>query len=47
MLERWKRNLGNLISIRDKKISVSYNIYQKVIHSDRIQDLEKAIQKSE
>ena len=47
VLKRWKRNLENLISIRDKKIPVSYDNYQKVIHSNRIQDLEEAIQKSE
>lgn len=47
VLKRWKQNLENLKSIRDKKISVSYDNYQKVIHSGRIQELEKAIQKSE
>jgi len=47
VLERWKRNLENLILIRDKKISTSYDNYQKVIHSDRIKDIENAIQKSE
>lgn len=47
VLNRWKQNLENLRSIRDKKIPVSYDNYQKVIHSSRIQELEKAIQKSE
>ncbi|MDX9694178.1 MAG: hypothetical protein RBT49_00140 [Bacteroidales bacterium] len=46
VLERWKRNLEYLKLIRDKKIPISDDNYQKVINSKRIQDLELAIQKS-
>lgn len=46
VLERWKRNRDNLISIRDKKMEVSYDSYLKVIDSRRIENLEEAIQKS-
>jgi len=44
--ERWKRNLENLKLIRDKKIPVSEDYYQKIMNSRRIQELESAIQKS-
>lgn len=46
VLDRWRRNLENLKLIRDKKISFSYDNYQKVIDSNRIKNLEEAIQKS-
>lgn len=46
VLDRWKRNLENLKLIRDKKISTSYDNYQKVINCNRIKDIEDAIQKS-
>lgn len=46
VLERWKRNLENLILIRDKKIPATYDNYQKVINSNRIEDIKEAIQKS-
>jgi hypothetical protein len=47
VLDRWKRNLENLILIRDKKISTTYDNYQKVINCNRIKDIEDAIQKSQ
>ena len=46
VMERWKRNLENLILIRDKKVPSTHDNYQKVINSKRIEDIEKAIQKS-
>jgi hypothetical protein len=46
VLERWKRNLENLKQIRDKKTPTSYDNYQKIINSRRIQDLELVIEKS-
>jgi len=46
VLKRWKRNLGNLRIIRDRKIPVSDDYYQKILNSRRIQELEQAIQKS-
>jgi hypothetical protein len=46
VLERWRRNLENLRLIRDKKIPVTDDYYQKIIHSTRIRELEQAIQKS-
>ena len=46
VLERWKRNLDNLKLIRDKKGPVTYDNYQKVINSKRIENIEEAIQKS-
>jgi len=46
VLKRWKRNLGNLRLIRDRKIPVTDDYYQKIINSRRIQELEQAIQKS-
>jgi len=46
VLARWKRNLEFLKLIRDKKIPISDDNYQKVINSKRIPDLELAIQKS-
>ena len=47
ILKRWKRNLENLKLIRDKKVPASYDSYQKIINSKRIEDLEEAIQKSQ
>jgi pheromone shutdown protein TraB len=47
VLDRWKRNLENLKLIRDKKISTTYDNYQKVINCNRIKDIEDAIQKSQ
>ena len=47
VLDRWKRNLENLKLIRDKKISTTYDNYQKVINCNRIEDIENAIQKSQ
>lgn len=46
VMERWKRNLENLMLIRDKKIPATDDNYQKLINSRRIQDLELAIQNS-
>ncbi|WP_029906890.1 hypothetical protein [Prevotella sp. 10(H)] len=46
VLNRWKKNLENLISIRDKKINSSYDDYKKVTNSNRIKDIEKAINSS-
>jgi len=46
VLERWKLNLENLKSIRDRKIPVTDDYYQKIINSGRIRELEQAIQKS-
>jgi hypothetical protein len=46
VLERWKRNLENLKSIRDKSVPATYDNYQKVINSKRIENIEEAIQKS-
>ncbi|RZT96381.1 hypothetical protein EV201_1019 [Ancylomarina subtilis] len=46
VLDRWTRNLENLKRIRDKKIDVSLDSYQKVMDSKRIENLEEAIQKS-
>ena len=46
VIERWKRNLENLKLIRDRKIPVTDDYYQKIINSRRIQELEQAIQKS-
>lgn len=46
VLERWKRNLENLKLIRDRKIPVTDDYYQKIINSRRIRELEQAIQKS-
>jgi hypothetical protein len=46
VLNRWERNLENLRLIRDKKISTTYDNYQKVINCNRTKDLEEAIQKS-
>ena len=47
VLNRWKRNLGNLKFISDNKSSTTYDNYQKVINSNRIKDLEEALQKSQ
>jgi hypothetical protein len=46
VLNRWKRNVENLKLIRDKKIPITYDNYQKVINCKRIEDIEEAIQKS-
>ncbi len=46
VLERWRLNLENLKSIRDRKIPVTDDYYQKIINSDRIRELEQAIRKS-
>jgi hypothetical protein len=46
VLERWKRNLENLKLIRDKKAPTTYDNYQKVVESNRIQDLDEAIKVS-
>ncbi len=46
VLTRWKRNLENLRLIRDRKIPVTDDYYQKIINSGRIRELEQAIQKS-
>jgi hypothetical protein len=46
VMDRWKRNLGNLRLIRDRKIPVTDDYYQKIINSRRIRELEEAIQKS-
>ncbi|MCE5345096.1 MAG: hypothetical protein LLG13_02245 [Bacteroidales bacterium] len=46
VLKRWKRNLENLKLIRDRKIPVTDDYYQKIINSRRIQELEQSIQKS-
>lgn len=46
VLKRWKRNLVNLKLIRDRKIPVTDDYYQKILNSRRIQELEQAIQKS-
>lgn len=46
VLNRWKRNLENLRLIRDKRIPVTDDYYQKIINSRRIRELEQAIQKS-
>lgn len=46
VLERWSLNLENLKSIRDRKIQVTDDYYQKIINSSRIRELEQAIQKS-
>lgn len=44
--KRWRRNLENLKRIRDGKIPVTDDYYQKITKSRRIQELELAIQKS-
>lgn len=44
--KRWQHNMENLILIRDKKLSVTYDDFQKVTNSRRIQDLEQAIKNS-
>lgn len=46
VLKRWKRNLGNLRLIRERKITVTDDYYQKILNSRRIQELQQAIQKS-
>ena len=46
VLKRWKRNLENLGLIRERKIPVTDDYYQKILNSRRIQELEQAIQKS-
>lgn len=46
VLTRWQRNLENLKLIRDGKIPVTDDYYQKIINSRRIRELEQAIQKS-
>jgi hypothetical protein len=46
VLERWKRNLENLKLIRERKIPVTDDYYQKIINSGRIRELEQAIKKS-
>lgn len=46
VLERWELNLENLKAIRDRKIPVTDDYYQKIINSSRIRELEQAIQKS-
>jgi len=46
VLKRWRRNLENLKLIRDRKIPVTDDYYQKIANSRRIQELELAIQKS-
>lgn len=46
VLKRWKRNLVNLMLIRDRKIPVTDDYYQKITNSRRIRELEQAIQKS-
>jgi hypothetical protein len=45
VLARWKRNVENLKLIRDKKIAVPLDDYQKVLDSKRIENLEEAIEK--
>jgi len=45
VLKRWKRNLENLKLIRDRKLPVTDDYYQKIINSGRIRELEQAIQK--
>ena len=46
VLKRWKRNLENLRLIHDRKIPVTGDYYQKIINSQRIQEMEQAIYKS-
>jgi len=46
VLKRWKRNLENLRLIRDRKIPVTDDYYQKIINSRRIRELEQAIKQS-
>ncbi|HQI40750.1 MAG: hypothetical protein B6D44_02515 [Ignavibacteriales bacterium UTCHB2] len=46
VIGRWQRNLENLKLIRERKIQVTEDDYQKLINSRRIEDLELAIQKS-
>lgn len=46
VLDRWTRNVENLKLIRDQKIAATYDNYQKVINSKRIEDITEAIQKS-
>lgn len=46
VLKRWERNLENLKLILDKKIPVTDDYFQKIINSQRIRELEQAIQKS-
>ncbi len=46
VLKRWKLNLENLRLIRDRKIPVTDDYYQKIINSRRIRELEQAIKKS-
>lgn len=43
VLKRWRLNLENLKLIRDKKISVSDDNYNKIMNSRRIKELESAI----
>ena len=46
VLKRWKRTLENLRLIRDRKIPVTDDYYQKIINSRRIRELEQAIKQS-
>lgn len=47
VLERWKQNYSNLVLIRDKKINSTYDNYQKVINSKRIENIKEALEKSQ
>jgi DNA-binding protein Fis len=47
VIKRWKRNLENLRLIRDRKITVTDDYYQKILNSRRIGELEQAILKTE
>ncbi|KAF5063631.1 hypothetical protein DSECCO2_292460 [anaerobic digester metagenome] len=47
VINRWQRNLNNLKAISDKKIDATYDDYLKVTNSNRIKDLEEAIQKAQ
>jgi len=47
VLERWQHNLENLRLIRDRKIPVTDDYYQKILNSRRIGELEQAIRKTQ
>lgn len=43
VINRWKKNLSHLTSIRDRKINSSFDDYQKVVRSKRIEELTQTL----
>jgi pheromone shutdown protein TraB len=43
VLDRWKNNLARLKSIKNRQTEVGENYYLKIIHSKRIEELEKVL----